>query len=725
MTEATPHRPGLGIFLGVFTPTVLTILGVIMYLRLGWVVAEAGLLGAVLIVLLANAITLMTALSMSALATNMRVGVGGAYFLISRSFGLELGGAVGIPLYLSQVLSVTLYAFGLAESLRFLWPSMPDALVPVLAAVIVVAVGAVAARSIELALKLQLPIMAFIAASILSLLLGADWGTSHVDAFVTGGDTGFWGVFAVFFPAVTGILAGVSLSGDLEEPSRAIPIGALGAVAVGAVIYLILPFALASAAGPATLSDPLAWTKVAAVPFLVMPGLWGAILSSAFGSILGAPRTLQALAEDRLAPSALAAVDPESGEPKVGLYFSAAIALAACALGQLNAVASVVTMFFLTTYGALNLVTFLETVTGDPAFRPRIRAPWWVSLAGGIGCFGAMFLIDWKAGALAITVEAALFYGLSRRTFESTWGDVRGGLWMTLARFSLMNLRMARPDSRNWRPHILVFTRDLKESLPTVRMADAFGQHRGIVTVSTLIEGDVEDHERPEAMLARDDALLRREGIVAFCEVTSVPVIDQGVVTVAQANGLAGLQSNTAMFGFSDDDGVALMTRYLRLTRKLGRLGLCTVIYRPAKILPELTTRRVDIWWKGKENNGDLMLLLAHLVQRTRGWSDARLSLHTLVDTEDEARNQRRQMESMLPDLRIDVEIEVAVREPGEAVADAIRRISADASLVFLGIKVPPPGAELPFARGVVDMVKGLPPTVLVRNDGPFRGRLV
>ncbi len=159
----------LGTFLGVFTPTILTILGVIMYLRLGWVVGQMGLARTILIVVLANAITLATTLSFSAIATNIRVGVGGAYFIISRSLGPELGGAIGLPLFLSQVFSVTLYSFGLAESFRVLWPGLP---VPPVAFFVVVAVGALAFRGAHLALKAQLPLMALIAVSVVALAIG-------------------------------------------------------------------------------------------------------------------------------------------------------------------------------------------------------------------------------------------------------------------------------------------------------------------------------------------------------------------------------------------------------------------------------------------------------------------------------------------------------------------------------------------------------------------------
>ena len=160
----------LGTFIGVYTPTILTILGVIMYLRFGWLVGQLGLLRVLMVVVLANSITAVTTLAFSAVATNTRVGPGGAYFIISRSLGWELGGAIGVPLFLSQVLSVTLYAYGLAESFRIVWPSLP--LAPVTVGVIL-AVGALAVAGADKALRAQVVLMALVALSLVALAIGA------------------------------------------------------------------------------------------------------------------------------------------------------------------------------------------------------------------------------------------------------------------------------------------------------------------------------------------------------------------------------------------------------------------------------------------------------------------------------------------------------------------------------------------------------------------------
>jgi len=722
------QRPGLGWFLGVFTPTILTILGVIMYLRLGWVVSQAGLLGTIAIVLISNAITLATCLSMSTLATNMRVGVGGAYFLISRSFGLEVGGAIGIPLFLSQVLSLTMYAYGLAESLRFIWPGVP---VQVAAALIVLLVTGFAAKSTELTLKAQLPVMVLIALSLIALLAGVSWDSSSVPNFGPWDEAGFWEVFAVFFPAVTGVLTGLSLSGDLSDASKSIPRGALIATAVGAAIYLVLPIALAFGVDASRLSEPLVWTEVAVGgSVLVLGGLMGAIASSAFGAILSAPRTLQALAADHLVPGWFGEVDEESGEPLRGLYLSGAMAFTAVVLlPNLNAVAAIVTMFFLTTYGALNIVAALEGLIGDTSFRPSMRVHWGVSLLGAVGCTVAMFAINPLACLVAILIEALIFWTLSRRSLQSTWGDARSGLFLTGARFALMRLRESRVDPRNWRPHILVFTSDLHRSIPVVRWADAISQHRGIVTVVHLVVCELTDFDGADSLLRTDNSMLEAEGITAFCEVTCVPNLDQGAVTVAQANGMAGLHSNTVMLGYHQvDDGPEHLARLFRLCQSLWRLDKCTIIHSPAlpghERAPE-GRARIVVWWAGRQNNGDLMLLLAHLVTMTREYRGAAIELKTIVADGSSATEQRKDIASMLPSIRIDVAVDVIVRGVDEDVYDIIQRVSAGAALVFLGMRVPAKGEELTYAEQLEGLLQGLPETCMVHNAGPFRGRLV
>lgn len=405
-----------GTFLGVFTPSILTILGVMMYLRFGWVLGNLGLPLTLLVLVAASSITFITGLSASAISTNMRVGIGGEYYMVSRSLGIQLGGAIGIPLFLCRTFSLTLYAFGLAESLAPFWPAeWGEPPVQIMAAVIIVFATAVAGKSANLSLKMQIPIMVAVGLSLLALFAGVFSGGIQSPEmspnYQRSAPEGFWYVFAVFFPAVTGFTAGVGMSGDLKNPKKSIPRGTILAVVTGFVVYFMVLLALSVTAkvdgNTLALIDPSAppvWSKIAFLGMvLIYPGLWGAILSSAFGSILGGPRVLQALALDKIAPRFLRRTS-KTGQPTIATWVTGGIALLAVLLGDLNAVGRWVTIFFLTLYVAINLSAITEKLVGDVSYRPTIKVHWIISLLGFGAAGVVMFLINPLACVIAIEV---------------------------------------------------------------------------------------------------------------------------------------------------------------------------------------------------------------------------------------------------------------------------------------------------------------------------------
>jgi amino acid transporter len=729
---SSPHAssgPGqhqaLGTFIGVYTPTLLTILGVILYLRLGWVVGHAGLWKSLCIVVLANAITLITTLSLSAIATNERVGVGGAYFIVSRSLGLELGGAIGLPLFLSQVLSVTLYAFGLAESLRIVWPGVP---VQPAAFLIVGAVGSLAFRGAGVALRTQLPILVLIALSLSALAIGVlgDVGWTQRSIAPDSGEFGFWVIFAVYFPAVTGIMAGLGLSGDLADPRSSIPRGALLAQLTGFAVYLVVTLLLAVAADPAVLrDDPLVWGEVAlGGTWIVLPALWGAIFSSAVGSILGAPRTLQALARDHIAPSRLFGATRRGEEPRAGLVVSIVLALGAVLLGDLNRVAAVVTMFFLTVYGILNLAAALEALSGDPSWRPAIRVPWPVTALGALGCFGSMLLIDAWASLVAGLVVLALWVALQRRERRASWGDVRRGVYEALVRWALVRLARRPMTARSWRPHILVFAEPVEEKVDVVRFGGWFSQDRGVVTVCELIVGDLRElEEDPLERRAAIQRVLDEAGIVAFAEVNVVSDLVGGLVSVAQANGMAGIASNTVMIGWPGDvDRIAAL---LPALERLERLHKSLILGRAPRSTGRGRAPEVHVWWGGLQRNSDLMLLLAYLLCRNPEWRNARIKVMSMASNELMKKETERTLARLLPEIRIDADVEVHVKKDDENVRDVIHQESADADLVLLGLATPAAGRERAYAERLVELAAGLRSFFFVKNNSLFIGDLL
>jgi len=713
----------LGTFLGVFTPSILTILGVILFLRTGWMVGNAGLLPAMVVVLGANAITLITALSVSSIATNMFVEAGGAYYIISRSLGLQIGGAIGIPLFLAQTFSITLYSFGFAESLRFIWPGAP---IQLLAVITVLGVSLLSSHSAGLALRLQIPIMVLIGFAIVSLFAGLPGHSELQVGFLAGpeGAPSFWIIFAVFFPAVTGIMAGVSLSGDLKNPTRSIPRGTIAAVLVGFAVYMIVPAVLSILADSRTLiDDPLVWLKVSAVPFLVLPGLWGAILSSAVGSSLGAPRTLDALVKDGVMPKFFSS-GKGIGNVSRAHIFSTICALVVVTLGDLNAVAPVLTMFFLTTYGMINLVAGLERLSGAPSFRPSLKVPWYVSLAGAVGCFWVMFLINSIACLVALVAEIVVYLWLRKRAISASWGDLRYGALMSLARGTLLQLRNLPPAPRNWRPHILVFAGDVDRRIDLIRFAAWLNQDRGILTVSRLIVGKLEKHaqqigDETHRMVNR----LEQEGITAFSEVEVVPGFEAGVIAVAQANGIAGITSNTIMFGWSEKKQRLAGT--LGMIGPIGLMGKSTVICRVRPRAWAATPKRIDVWWGGLQNNGDMMMLFAYLLSRNSEWRSAQICVHSIASSEMMLNQTRQNLTRMLSASRITARTKVALLSEGESVQGLIQQESRDADIVFMGLRKPDKGEESAYAERLIDLVGTLPTVILVHNASLYAGQLL
>ncbi len=448
-----------GTFGGVFTPDVLTILGVIMYLRLGWVVGNAGLLGAIAIIILAKLITIATGLSMSSITTNIKIGPGGAYSIISKSLGLEAGGSVGIPLYVAQTLSAALYIVGFTEGWLVIFPDHNPALIGGITWAVLLTISYV---STLFAIRIQYIILGIIGLSIISFFMTPAPKVETVNLIGAFEDAGFWQVFAVFFPAVTGIMAGANLSGDLKDPRKAIPVGTMGAIGVTLIVYIGIAIVCAYFIP----SDILRDNQMVMVDYsffgqLVLLGILAATFSSALGSIIGAPRILQALSEQQSVPFyKIFALKSENNEPRNAIIFTSLLILASLLVGSLDALASLITMFFLITYGMLNLVVFIQQSMKIISFRPTFKIPRFIPLIGGLGCIAIMFLIDPVFSIVAIVIIIGLYVWLTRKGLAANWGDIRGGMFLYMAeRASRIAANFPRHQI-SWKPDILLPVED-------------------------------------------------------------------------------------------------------------------------------------------------------------------------------------------------------------------------------------------------------------------------
>ncbi|MBE9031004.1 amino acid permease [filamentous cyanobacterium LEGE 11480] len=703
---------GLGTFGGVYTPSILTILGVIMYLRFGWVVGNVGLVGSLLIVTLATAITFLTALSVCAIATDRVVRVGGAYYMISRSLGIETGGAVGISLYFAQGLSIALYTMGFAESVTQTFGHLDQTFV---ALVTTIAVAILALTSAEVAIKAQYVIMGAIILSLLSLVLGGNLPAVAPQGLgVTTGSVPFWSVFAVFFPAVTGIMAGVSMSGDLENPSQSIPKGTLAAVGTGYLIYMALPFLLSTRADTASLvNDSLVMQRLAIWQPAILLGVWGATLSSALGSILAAPRVLQALARDGVLPRWLAWLgngSKEKDEPRIGTIVTLMIAIAAVCIGDLNLVAPVLTMFFLTTYLVLNLAAAIEGMLQSPSFRPTFKVKWIWSLLGAIGCLAVMVLINATATLAAAAIVLAIFFWLSQRELETTWGDVRRGMWMALVRFGLFQIDHAE-DTKNWRPHVLVLSGTPTKRWPLIELAEALTHNRGLVTVASVLPEGSRDAEQKSNLerLIRD--YLIKQNVQALVRIVTAADPFEGTLQLVSTYGLGPIVPNTIVLGASQDE--KRQQQYCDMVTQLHQAKKNVVILRDHPQYGFAHRHQIDVWWGGMEANGGLMLLMAYLLGSNVAWRNATICLKFVVPDPNAAQAAEANIQALVSELRIGAIYQVIIAD-GRSFDEILHDSSRDADVVFLGMATP---EQVDFAQYYPDFYQrtsGLPSVVYV-----------
>ncbi len=709
-TSDSQGKQGLNTFGGVFTPSILTILGVIMYLRFGWVVANVGLWGSLAIVTISTAITLITGLSISQIATDQRIRVGGAYYMISRSLGIEAGGAIGLPLYFAQALSVALYTIGFAESLALVFPALGPKVVGL---VTTVAVTALALLSAKTAIRAQYIIMVAIGLSLVSLIFGKPLAQSLVTTPMPIEKASFWTVLAVFFPAVTGIMAGVNMSGDLKDPRRAIPIGTLASIGVSYVIYMLIPPLLLARADTASLlADPLIMRHISFWGGAILLGVWGATLSSALGSILGAPRILQALARDGILPKSLSFLGRGNGpedEPRIGTLLTMALALVAVALADLNLIAPILSMFFLTTYGVVNVVAGLERFLGSPSFRPTFKVPWFVSLLGAFGCLGIMILINWLATLIAVIIVLVIYIWLERRELKTTWGDVWQGVWMAVARNGLVHLR-TEADPKNWRPNLLVLAGLLERRWPLIEFAASLSHNRAILSVASVLTGEGVTLERRRSAEDSLREMLADRGIEAFLKIIKAPDVFEGAKQLVDVYGIGALTPNTIVLGHSEN--IEHLEAFAKLIEHCNQMKRNVLIVRQGET-PFGKRKIIDLWWGGLKGNGGLMMTLAYLLSLSLDWRGAKVRIKMMVVDDAAAKVAESNLKDLMQNLRIAAEIHALAPE-GQSFETLLKSSSRDADLVFLGMKEP----DSEFASYYQDLsrrTEGLPTTVFVR----------
>ncbi len=621
-----------GTLAGVFTPTTLTILGVIMYIRQPWVVGNAGIVGALAILLISVAITLSTALSLSSITTNVRIGAGGAFSIISKSLGLEIGGAIGIPFYIAQALAVAMYVFGFREGLVSILPYFNPLILDILIFSVVMTIAFI---STSFAFKIQYVILGIIVLSLISIY-GALFVTDlNYDFELFGkypgsiennfGGTSFWVVFAVFFPAVTGVMAGANMSGDLTSPRKSIPKGTISAVILTTLIYISLIFVASLLATPDEMvSNYNLFIDKALYSPIVLAGLLGATLSSALGSFIGAPRIMLALAEKGILPkSKELAKTSKKGEPINSMLITAVIVFIGISLRDLNTIAPILTMFFMITYAMVNIVVLVEQSLNLPSYRPTLKVPLIVPAIGAFGSIAIMFVINVIVALTSLILIFLFYFYLVNLKLKSEAGDSRSGLFTALAEWATKKSSNLSPQKevRSWRPDLLIPMSMPKEIRSSYKLIHSIIHPNGSIKILALFHENPEEQKTIEEFLINASQKYKESGISVSYAFVENRELNTTINISMQSLNAAFFKPNVIFA--SVDTGNADLDFYDKLITDVKKNNFGMILYIPFSTASLAIEKNINLWltniptnWRETFNigNNDLSTLLSLLI---------------------------------------------------------------------------------------------------------------
>ena len=577
------------------------------------------------------------------------------------------------------------------------------------------------------ATRFQYVVMALLVAALFSFFVGglARWEMATLVQNWTSPSEGpnFWIIFAIFFPAVTGFTQGVSMSGELKDAGKSLPLGTFMAVGISILVYFGAAFVFAGVLpNEILMKDYGAMKQVASFSFLIDAGVVAATLSSAMASFFGAPRILQSLAKDRIFPFLLpfAKGSGPTDNPRRGVLISAAIAWVTISMGQLNLIARVVSMFFLISYGLLNYATYYEARAASPSFRPKFK--WFdkrLSLLGFLACLLVMLAIDFKTGLIAVSILFAIYQYLKRTAGPTRWADSRRSYYLQRARENLLEAYVEPEHDRDWRPQILAFSKDAQRRPWLLRFASWLEGKSGLTTVVKILEGEgikmLKLQEESESELRSDIAA---QGFSAFPLVVFALDLDIALNTLIQSTGIGPLKANTILLNWLDPESEITNHQreigFVRNLRAAYRLGRNIVVldadedkWNHLENIPG-ENRRIDVWWLN-DATSRLMMMLGYLITRSEPWGAAKIRVLAAGYKADTSENLT-DLKNNLEEARIEAESIIVTN----ADIDKLTEYSADAAVVFLPFRLRGDQITCPIDAYIEEIVSRLQVTALV-----------
>jgi amino acid transporter len=719
-----------GTFGGVFTPSILTILGVIMYLRLGYVVGEAGFYAALALIIIAHIISVSTGLSLSSIATDKKIKTGGVYYMLSRSLGLAMGGSIGITLFLGTALSIALYIVGFVENFlsidiinHFLGMDGSVGDIRIIGTAVIILLVIIAYISTSIAIKTQFFILGAIALSLVSIFIGVF--TTDEFAAVTPAISAAPNapdlivLFAIFFPAVTGFTAGVAMSGDLKSPKDSIPKGTLMSIAVGFIVYIGLATLFAFFVDRDLLiSDTNFLQKIAWFSPLVIAGIWGATLSSALGGILGAPRIFQAMSIDKVTPAFFAKGVGKANEPRRALILTFLLAEVGILIGELDAIARLVSMFYIAAYGFINLAYVLERWSNSD-FRPSLKISIWIGIIGFAASIFVMMNLDALGMLAAFVIMFGIYVFLKRKEVHGNMNDVWQSVWTSIIRTSLNRINKKPLSETNWQPNILLFSGGTNTRTHLMDFGLSIAGNHGFLSNFDLVLRD-----ESEVLLSKSNQKIATEieeqytGV--FTRKQSVSDIYDGIEMISQTYGFSGVEPNTVMLGWARQTSDPF--RFSQMVRRLTQLDMNVVLLDYDKNVGWGKKQSIDIWWRGGGHNGNLALTLAKFITLSDEWSQAKIRLLIVNPNSDLSASIYADAKDVLDNLRIDAEIMILNNEiEKRSFYDIIQLESVNTDLTFLGFSPIIEGKEESFVEKTNVLCKNIGTVAIIQASSQFK----
>uniref|UniRef100_A0A8C7DK72 Solute carrier family 12 member 6 n=1 Tax=Oncorhynchus kisutch TaxID=8019 RepID=A0A8C7DK72_ONCKI len=770
--------PQMGTFMGVYLPCLQNIFGVILFLRLTWVVGTAGVLQALCIVFICCCCTLLTAISMSAIATNGVVPAGGSYFMISRSLGPEFGGAVGLCFYLGTTFAGAMYILGAIEILLMYiapWAAIfvsgsPDGEgaamlnnMRVYGSIFLLLMALLVFVGVKYVNKLASVFLACVIISILSIYTGAlvsafsngtvpstfDLSLPSSEATTTlwlqfcegpdlnascdyyfnlsniseipGTFSNIWSVYlskgdvlekgslpsprpvhpptnrlpyvfadittsftllvGIFFPSVTGIMAGSNRSGDLKDAQRSIPIGTIMAILTTSLVYLSSVVLFGACIEGVVLRDKfgdsvkgnlvvgtLSWPS----PWVIVIGSFFSTCGAGLQSLTGAPRLLQAIAKDNIIPFLrVFGHGKANGEPTWALLLTALIAELGILIASLDLVAPILSMFFLMCYLFVNLACALQTLLRTPNWRPRFSYyHWTLSFLGMIICLALMFISSWYYAIVAIVIAGMIYKYIEYHGAEKEWGDGIRGLSLSAARYALLRLEEGPPHTKNWRPQLLVLLKlDEDAYVKSPRLltfASQLKAGKGLTIVGTVITGNYL-HSYGEALAAEQTLKhqMDKEKVKGFCQCIVANKAREGISHMIQSSGLGGMRHNTVVMGWplawrQSEDPQSWKT-FINTVRVTTAAHLALLVPKNISLFPgnsePCAEGYIDVWWI--VHDGGMLMLLPFLLRQHKVWRKCAMRIFTVAQMEDNSIQMKKDLATFLYHLRIEADVEV------------------------------------------------------------------